>query len=186
MEECRHPFRPMTISLHFGSPRALSADDLREGRDMVFRSKAGRLGIIWLMVLSAGCGPGLSETSRAPATQAASPASTAPAPTSLAVTQSDPPAPPPAPVAPTAPAMPVAQRVPVRANPPAPPVSPIEYPAASQACESDIEHVSSLGSMGSDCDTARRVATAYDTQIMGGGSFPEGQPVPVADGWSWA
>ena len=38
--------------------------------------------------------------------------------------------------------------------------------------------------MGSNCDTARRVAAAYDAKIMAGGTFPEGQPIEVDDGWS--
>lgn len=62
----------------------------------------------------------------------------------------------------------------------------MDYPPTSQACDSNIEHVSSLGAMGSNCDTARRIATAYDARIMSGGSFPGGQPLAVEDGWSCA
>ena len=71
--------------------------------------------------------------------------------------------------------------------PPAPPAKPPaapEFPPASQACEENIERVSSLGAMGSSCETARRVAAAFDAKVMAGGAFPGREPLLVDDGWS--
>ena len=119
---------------------------------------------IMLLLMLAGCGNGspvTSEATRSPAarqaTEEASPIASQPG------------------ASPTGKVVPPASPV----NPPAAP----EYPPASQACDENIERVSSLGAMGSNCETARRVAAAYDAKVMAGGAFPGNEPLVVDDGW---
>ena len=73
------------------------------------------------------------------------------------------------------------------APPPAPPASDpptaADAPTAGSSCEDSIERVDSLGALGADCETARRVATAYDAKVIGGGTFPENAPLAVAGDW---
>lgn len=65
---------------------------------------------------------------------------------------------------------------------PPPPARVVDYPPASQACESSTERVYSLGVMGSDCETARQVSSAYDGKVMETGVWP-GDTLLV-DGWA--
>lgn len=70
-------------------------------------------------------------------------------------------------------------------EPPSPDPSPAEeYPSTGRSCEDDLERVDGLGGLGVDCETAGRVAAAYDSAIMGAGDFPDGAVLAVADAWS--
>ncbi|HYN98845.1 MAG TPA: hypothetical protein VEU28_04155 [Actinomycetota bacterium] len=110
-----------------------------------------------------------TPTLEPPATPTAFPA---PAPAAKPVAKS--PAPVPAPPAKAPPAPPA----PAPAPAPAP-----EYPTAGRACEEGIAGVDELGALGTDCDTARRVAAAFDAKVLLLGEIPD-EPMNVADGWT--
>ena len=59
-----------------------------------------------------------------------------------------------------------------------------DLPTAGRSCEESLERVDGLGALGADCETARRVAAAYDAELTQSGNFPGSQPLAVADGWS--
>jgi len=146
------------------------------------------LSMVGLFAL-AGCGA--SSLASSPATETAVPLQiplsppAVPEPVAAVPSPNTPPRSTPAPRS----AAPVAAKAPAQAPPRAPeaskaPAPGVEYPAASQACESNTETVSSLGAMATDCETARRVSAGYSATVMADGEFPDGQPVQVEDGWS--
>ena len=108
-----------------------------------------------------------TPTLEPPPTPTASPAA---APAAKPVAKS--PAPVPAPPAKAPPAPPA----------PAPAPAP-EYPTAGRACEDGIASVDELGALGTECDTARRVAAAFDAKVLLLGEIPD-EPMNVADGWT--
>ena len=146
-----------------------------------------RLGVAAMALALAGCGgaangvgksptptpsPSVSNVSPAPAlepveTPTASPAA---APSARRVAKS--PAPAAAPPAKAPPAPPAA------APAPAP-----DYPTAGRACEDGLGSVDELGALGTDCDTAKRVAAAFHAKVLLLGAIPD-EPMNVADGWT--
>jgi hypothetical protein len=72
-------------------------------------------------------------------------------------------------------------------SPPAPPASNSppapDSSTAGSSCEEGLERVDGLGTLGADCETGRRVAAAYDSEVMGAGTFPDNAPLAVADDW---
>lgn len=71
--------------------------------------------------------------------------------------------------------------VPSTAKPP-PPAAP-DPPTAGSSCEESLERVDGLGTLGTDCETGRRVAAAYDAEVMGAANFPDNAPLAVAGDW---
>jgi hypothetical protein len=59
----------------------------------------------------------------------------------------------------------------------------VDYPAVGRACEDGLASVDELGALGTDCDTAKRVAAAFDAKVLLLGEIPD-EPMNVADGWT--
>lgn len=124
------------------------------------RVKLG-LGLAGMAVVLAGCGEGSSEV-------AGSSTSVTEDATSVVEPSVAPTVKPPAPA-------------PVPPDPNPPPSA--DYPTAGRSCEDSLERVDGLGALGADCETARRVAAAYDSAVIEAGHFPDDASLAVADGW---
>lgn len=135
-----------------------------------------------LMFVLSGCG-------QAPTTETPTPTASSPSPTqSASATPSEEPSA--SPVRPSSPSV----RPPRPAAPPAAPVAPAPAPAppaapdlptAGRACEDGLERVDELGALGTDCETARRVAAAVDVKILALGEIPD-EPFSAVEGWTCA
>lgn len=140
------------------------------------------LAVAVMAVGLAGCGGGNSELASSDSSLSPPPIDSTSVPAD-ATSATDPPVPPTAePPAPAPRSAPPATRPVTPSSGPGAPAP--DHPATGRSCEDSLERVDGLGALGTDCETAHRVADAYDTKVMGAGNFPDNASLAVADGWS--
>ena len=140
------------------------------------------MAVAGLVVGLAGCGGGSSESAGSDSSSPTPPAIQSTSIPEVAPTATEPPGPPT-----TKPPAPAPQPAPPALRPVAPSSGPDaaspDHPTTGRSCEDSLERVDGLGALGADCDTAHRVAEAYDSEVMGAGNFPGDASLDVGDGW---